>query len=74
LGADLESAVLENVSLAPATISDLAKRTGATRAAVHETVETLVARGLISKPKEGYRKFITVSPTFAEWLRYFPTA
>jgi biotin operon repressor len=72
LGADLETAILEIVSVTPATISDLAKRTGATRAAVHEAVESLTARGLARKPHQGYRRLVSVPPPLAEWLRQFP--
>ncbi len=72
LGADLEAAIMDSVSLAPATISDLARRTGATRAAVHEAVENLAARGLMKKPTEGYRKVLSVPPNIVEWLAHFP--
>lgn len=73
LGADLETAIIEIVSDTPSTISDLAKRTGATRAAVHEAVANLTARGLTRKPREGYRKLVSVPPELTEWLRQFPT-
>lgn len=72
LGADLETAILEIVSVMPATISDLAKRTGATRAAVHEAVASLTARGLARKPHQGYRKLVSMPPALTEWLRQFP--
>ncbi len=72
LGADLETAILEIVSATPATISDLAKRTGATRAAVHEAVASLTARGLARKPTHGYRKAVSVPPALTEWLGKFP--
>jgi MarR family protein len=71
LGADLEATVMDIVQREPATASDLARRTGATRAAVHEAVGNLIARGLAVK-SAGYRKDISVPPATRAWLQRYP--
>jgi hypothetical protein len=72
LGADLEAAVLEALFEEPATITDLAKHLDATRAAVHDAVMSLVGRGLLLRPTEGYRREVSVRPAIRDWISDFP--
>jgi hypothetical protein len=73
LGADLEATVMDMIRFEPATASDLARRAGATRAAVHEAVANLAARGLAVKLAEGYRRAISVPPPILAWLQQYPS-
>ena len=67
-GADLAADIMEVVRSQPTTIADLVRTTGATAPAVHETVGNLQARGLVVRPRTGYRKHVRVAPATARLL------
>jgi len=73
MGADLEASILDEVRRAPRTSSELADATEASRAAVHDAVESLMARGYVAKAASGYRKTIRMIPGMAIWLEQYPT-
>lgn len=73
LGADLEASILDEVRKAPQTLSKLADATLASRAAVHDAVASLVARGFVAKDSSAYRTIIRIIPAMAAWLEQYPT-
>ena len=74
LGTDLSSAIVARLSHARESIAELVLSTGATRIAVNDAVTMLVARGLVTKPRDGYRKPISLAPGLARWLLRAPSA
>lgn len=72
IGAGLDSQIVERLQETPHTVADLARSTGATYAATHESCSRLIGRGLIKAKAAGTRPGLMLAEAVAAWFDAFP--
>ncbi|MDB4950768.1 MAG: hypothetical protein JWM27_3417 [Gemmatimonadetes bacterium] len=74
LGATLEAEIVGFLAVLPASVDDLSTILDVTYAAGHAAAGQLVARGFLTRTKEGRRQVLALRPAWKEWLEAAPFA